>query len=67
MEKQNDVKTNAMKGYEKTNRNFQSTDEDLKQDKKENAKLQPEKYPLDDNRSSDTSDNKWLKDDAKTK
>lgn len=66
MEKQKDKNT-AMKGYDKTNRDFQTTEEDRREDKQESGKLQPEKYPVDDNRSSDTSDNKWLKNDTITK
>lgn len=66
MEKQND-KNSAMKGYDKTDRDFQTTEKDRREDKQESGKLQPEKYPLNDNRSSDTSDNKWIKDDTKTK
>jgi len=46
MEKQ--TKEKPMKGYDKTNRNFQATDEDVKNDQKEHGKLQPEKYPVDD-------------------
>jgi hypothetical protein len=66
MEKQNEKNT-AMKGYDKSGRNFQMTDEDLREDKTESGKLQPEKYPVNDNRSTDTSGNKWPKDDTKTK
>lgn len=43
MEKQKDM---PVKNYQPTDRNFQSTDEDIKADKKEHAKLQPEKYPV---------------------
>lgn len=42
-------KENPMKGYDKTNRNFLVTDEDIQKENREKAKLQPEKYPVDDN------------------
>lgn len=39
-------KNMPVKDYDRTNRNFQSTDEDLRADKKDKQRLQPEKYPV---------------------
>ncbi len=54
MEKQKDM---PIKNYQPTDRNFQSTDEDLKADKKEHNKLQPEKYPVNNESSARGNDN----------
>jgi len=44
MEKQ--TKQGEMKGYDKTNRNFEATDKDIQSDKKDKQQLKPEKYPV---------------------
>lgn len=35
-----------IKNYQPTDRNFQSTEEDIKADKKDHGRLQPEEYPV---------------------
>ena len=62
MEKQTNTQDKSqMKGYDKTNRNFQATDQDIKADEQSHGKLQPEKYPVDkvedNNSAKNTSPN----------
>lgn len=44
-------KNKQMQGYDKTDRDFQATEEDRKDDAKQNSKLQPEKYPVNEESS----------------
>ncbi len=48
MKQETKEKEMPIKDYDKTDRNFLSTDEDVKNEKKEKAKLQPEKFPVEE-------------------
>ncbi len=43
-----ETKEMPVTGHEKTDRNFQSTDKGLRDDKKQKAKLEPGKFPVED-------------------